>query len=548
MSERQTWHASAFAFILLCTMFGSLGRAEAATVTCPDSNVPYLGQPGAGSLQTSDPQCFDWQGNWVAQAVSIPSRNAGITYQGTVFAPANPAAFGSVLPAVVLIHGLNGAQYDVWWAARYLAGHGYVAIAATVTGTNESYVSVDGKTFTRNGIGPHDYVVALQSMADFLTTGANPYSMYVDPTRIGAAGHSEGARAASGVQDVDSRIGAIVAFDNLTMDLGSGDAGTAIYAPCPALGITFGPSEPITPRRPAMGFASDEPAATCPANTDPAQKEAAWNQWVTYGLDTMEIDFRGTNHMTFAQLGTATAGPTQEQALQLFSYYMTAWFDRYLKNDPLALGDLMASSVLGQPRDLILSSTYLSGVYLPSQNANCINFTTEVCPVNLPLCDVTYSGLYIGSLNISSGTTCISNGTITGNVSQTGGSLVTSNATITGNVFIGGSGSFQLVGTSIRGNLQVQGLTSNSTPNIVCGTNVGGNAALTSNQAPVSMGEASSRCGANTVTNNFSVTNNSAPVQVFDNSVGGAMNCSGNGSIAGYGDTAGSLWNQCSNF
>ena len=526
----------------------SVIEARAATVTCPDSNLPYVGQPGVGSVQSPDPQCFDWQGNWVAQAVAIPSRNAGMTYQGTVFAPANPAAFGGVLPAVVLIHGLNGQQYDVWWAARYLAGHGYVAIAATVTGTNESYTSVDGKTFSRNGIGPHDYVVALQSMADFLTSGGNPYSAYVDPTRIGAAGHSEGARAASGIQDVDSRIGAIVAFDNLTMDLGSGDAGTAIFAPCPALGVTFGPSEPITPRRPALGLASDEPAATCPTNTDPAQKETAWNNWVTYGLDTMEIDFRGTNHMTFAQLGTATGGPTQEQALQWFSYYTTAWFDRYLKGDPLALGDLTATTVLGQPRDSLLSLSYLSGAYLPSQNVSCINFTTAVCPVTLPMCSVTYTGLYIGTLSVSSGRVCILNGTVTGNLSQSGGMLITNNATINGNLSITGGGTFQMVGGSIGGNVQVQGLTPNVTLNVLCGARIGGNAALNGNQAPVSMGEPSTRCGANSVTNNFSVTSNTAPVQIFNNSVGGALNCSGNVVISGYGNSAGSRWNQCAGF
>jgi dienelactone hydrolase len=538
---------AAIAIVTLSLMFGP-GRAVAATTTCPDSNLPYFGQPGIGSYQSPDPQCFDWQGNWTAHAVSIPSRNAGVTYQGTVFAPANPAAFGNVLPAIVLLHGLGGQQYDVWWAARYLAGHGYVAIAATVSGSsNEVYVSADGKTYTRSGIGPDDYVVAMQSMADFLTTTANPYSALVDPARIGAAGHSEGARAASAVQDVDPRFSAVVAFDNLVQDLGAGDAGSAIYAPCAATGISFGPSQPITPRRPALGFASDEPAATCPSNTDSAQKETAWGKWQSYGIDSMEIDFRGTNHMTYAQLGSATE-PMQEQNLELFSFYTGAWFDRYLKNDPLALGDLMATSVFGQPRDNILSLVYLSGAYLPAQKIDCFNFTTETCLARAPACDVTYTGVHAGSLSISGGTTCIVNGTIVGNVSQTGGSLVTSNATINGNLSITGASTFQMVGVAISGNVQVQGLAPNSTPNLICGANVGGNAALVGNQAPVAMGESSQRCAANSIANNFTVTNSVAPVQIFNNSVGGAMNCSGNASITGYGDTAGSLWNQCAAF
>lgn len=58
------------ALVALCFTF-SEEAARAATVTCPDSNLPYFGQPGIGSLQPPDLQCFDWQGNWVAQAVSI---------------------------------------------------------------------------------------------------------------------------------------------------------------------------------------------------------------------------------------------------------------------------------------------------------------------------------------------------------------------------------------------------------------------------------------------------------------------------------------------
>jgi hypothetical protein len=387
----------------------------------------------------------------------------------------------------------------------------------------------------------------MQSMADFLVTGANPYSALVDPARIGAAGHSEGARAASAVQDVDARFGAIVAFDNLTQDLGAGDAGSAIYAPCAATGISFGPPQPITPRKPAMGFASDEPAATCAENTDPAQKETAWSKWRAYGLDSMEIDFRATNHMTFAQIGTATQ-PTQEQELELFSFYTAAWFDRSLKNDPLALGDLTGASVFGVPRDSILSAVYRSGAFLPAQGINCTDFTLAACPAALPACDATYSGTVIGTLSISAGTVCILNGTVTGNISQTGGALVTNNATITGNVSISGASRFQLVGTAIGSNLTVEGLAPGSSANVICGANVSGNATLVGNQSPVAMGESSYRCAANSIGNNFTVLNSVAPVQLFNNAVGRSLNCSGNLAITGYGDTAGSLWNQCAGF
>jgi len=204
--------------------------------------------------------------------------------------------------------------------------------------------------------------------------------------------------------------------------------------------------------------------------------------------------------------------------------------------------------VLGQPRDNILSLSYLSGAYLPAQRINCINFSTESCLVPSPTCNVTYSGLYVGNLSVANGTTCILNGTITGNVSQSGGSLIVNAASIGGNLFITGASSFQIVGTSVSGNVQVQGLAPSANSNLICGTNIGGNAGLVGNQSPIAMGEASTRCGANTVANNFSITNNSALVQLFNDSAGGAMNCSGNISIRGYGDRAGSLWNQCAGY
>src|SRR5439155_17689468 len=141
------------------------------------------------------------------------------------------------LPAIAVLHGLSGKQTNMWWLTRYLAGHGYVALAVSTAGNNAA-----------------NFQNAMKGMVDFLQAPApaNPYAAHIDVTRIGAAGHSAGARATSWIQDTDPAVRTVVALDNLTSDV-NGDSGTYLLAPQCTTGLyTSGlKSVPITPRVPA---------------------------------------------------------------------------------------------------------------------------------------------------------------------------------------------------------------------------------------------------------------------------------------------------------
>ncbi len=206
------------------------------------------------------------------------------------------------------------------------------------------------------------------------------------------------------------------------------------------------------------------------------------------------------------------------------------------------------------------------------------------------VCTVTYSGTVTGNLNISSGTTCITNGDVTGNVTQSGGKLITSNATIGGNLNISGTGTFSIGGSStIYGNLQIQNIPAGAATNQICGATVKGNLQFQHNGTAVQIGSASpSSCAGNSiggdldvqnnsastaiynnavsgnlqdqnntaptqitgnnVHGNLQVQSNSAPTQVFSDTVTNNLQCQNNSSITGGDDTARSIQGQCLTF
>jgi hypothetical protein len=157
---------------------------------------------------------------------------------------------------------------------------------------------------------------------------------------------------------------------------------------------------------------------------------------------------------------------------------------------------------------------------------------------------------------------------VTGNITQTGGSLILSGTTIGGNVQVQGGGTFSFGGSArIVGNLQVQNLPASSTQNQVCGAGVNGNLTYQNSDAPVQIG-ASVICPGNTVGGDLQVGNNSAVVGIVGNMVAGNMQvqnntgsttvsgnnvvknlqCSGNTTITGNGNTALQKQGQCTAF
>jgi lysophospholipase L1-like esterase len=184
-------------------------------------------------------------------------------------------------------------------------------------------------------------------------------------------------------------------------------------------------------------------------------------------------------------------------------------------------------------------------------------------------CNGTFSGTFVGNLSVSKGQTCMFlQGGVTGNITQSGGNLILSGTTVGGNVQVQGGGAFSIGSfTRIVGNLQVQNLPASATPNALCGMTVNGNLTYQNNAASVEIGTVPA-CSGNMVGGNLQVGNNTANVGIVGNIVKGNLQvqndtgqtivsnnnvakdlqCSGNTTISGSGNTASQKQGQCAPF
>jgi pimeloyl-ACP methyl ester carboxylesterase len=285
---------------------------------------------------------YGWMGPSVSETVTIPSLThpSGITdYQGTILRPPDGGYYQGARPVVLLQHGLGGNQCAQWWTAQDLAGHGYVAIVWTApqgANTTEAFFNA---------------VDAMRSAIAFVPTPANPYSANSDSSRIALAGHSLGSIVASYVQqDADPGVRTVVALDNLRRWV-NGDPGGAVFE-CTANQVLE-----ITPRVPAIGFAKDAPCDARPDYAPADLKQAGFLWWREHGVPSMELVMAGFDHLAFAT-------PGSEQQHRELGYFIQAWLDHWLLNDPDADSRLLADTVLGVPTASLLSTKFLSGAYL----------------------------------------------------------------------------------------------------------------------------------------------------------------------------------------
>ena len=296
---------------------------------------------------------FTQPGKSVFLPVTVPPG-----YAGTLYRPANTTAFPGHRPAVVLAHGNGGNQCALAWAARLLAAHGYVALTftrATTEPTMQQKVA--------------DHTLAVRQAAAYLRSPANPWHAYIDPTRLGLAGHSLGARAVSSAQQGTPGVRAIVALDNL-MGFQLGDPGIPLACPSP-------PTGPITPRVPALGFASDVPCLSDPATTD---KLSGFRTWKAAGKPTMELVMRHFVHLDFTgQFAETPANAGRVQKLRRTGYYLLAWFDRWLGGDVTANARLLSHTPLGVPVAQMFSArpaaAYRSAGFIPGA-IDCADLVT----------------------------------------------------------------------------------------------------------------------------------------------------------------------------
>lgn len=346
-----------------------------------------------------DPRLQPWaDGSGIVEPVIYTSRS-GATMSGHVWATRSGPA---KRPGIIIINGsIVGFEQAYHYAAQALAKAGFVVMTFDVQGEGMSDqfgeapdqledafagVPILGLAGPQGGLGGNGlpfydggadalnfflstpdraYIPVasrttstshgakqLRRVASGLNNPYNPYWKMLDPTRIGLAGHSYGAVAASWLAQEDPRVTTAVAWDALCLPVSpSPDEVTAFTTapvnrigllPAPALygfssqcfGAPAGPAPTVT--KPAMGITSDYLLAPAPYLAPPnsSNKGVASLTYSQKGLDTASIVIAGGTHYEFNDIPVAL--PATLRGIDLVTWYTTAWFSKYLKRDPKA--------------------------------------------------------------------------------------------------------------------------------------------------------------------------------------------------------------------
>jgi dienelactone hydrolase len=329
-----------------------------------------------GNGCAGDVRLYNWAANGygIVRPVLFTARN-GATLSGHVWATvAGPAK----RPGIVITNGSVQADEQMYWyAAQTLAKDGYVVLTFDPQGQGQSDTygaapdqnegfpaQSDGRPFydgTEDALNyllstpqhPYEPVPSCSTgtshaakqnarVAAGLDSAYNPFWQLLDTSEIGLAGHSYGAVGVSYIAQWDSRVKAVVAWDNLggpspQSTISGGPSGTSTSIgeqPCPA-----NPADrttvPIT--KPALGMSADYFLPPTP-NTSLPDPRAKTNESYAYskaGVDTGQIVIRGGSHLDFSWIpnqafGASLRGP------DIVDWYTSAWFDKYLKHDPSA--------------------------------------------------------------------------------------------------------------------------------------------------------------------------------------------------------------------
>jgi len=163
-------------------------------------------------------------------------------------------------------------------------------------------------------------------VGDGLAAANNPFWEHVDPQRIGIAGHSLGAGAVSYIGQIDDRVDAIVAWDNLRAPNSHPD--------CPSGSASRPDDPPIT--KPAIGMSNDYGLTPTPntADPDPESKSAGFDAYKAEGVDSMQVNTRGGTHFEYSFIPGMTVHPLGLATLRgpdMAIWYTTAWFDKHVK-------------------------------------------------------------------------------------------------------------------------------------------------------------------------------------------------------------------------
>lgn len=298
-----------------------------------------------------DIRLYDWdaKGYGLVEPVLFTNRS-GATISGHVWAT---RAGPSKRPLVVITSGaIQATEQMYWWAAQTLAKSGYIVLTSDPQNQGQSDTFGEGND-RLSGAGSQltfdTYYDGTQDALDFMLStpsdpycprpsranishcekqqrrvGAgldaahNPYWKLVDASQIGLAGHSAGAQGVSYMGQLDKRVDAVVAWDN-------------ICEPKTCLNKPPGPAP--APRVPTLGFSEDYVAAVVPnpffTLLGPSKKFSAAR------IDNGQIMINGGTHFEYSYIPFPIFTATL-RGIHMTAWYTNAWFDKYLKGDPTA--------------------------------------------------------------------------------------------------------------------------------------------------------------------------------------------------------------------
>lgn len=366
INERaQTDYTPEFNALLL--QRGLENQAQAAGITASDGPTREFGRDFSGNLCANamngcagDVRLYDWNG--IVEPVLFTARN-GSTLSGRVWMTEDGP---KRRPGVVITNGSVQAPETLYWfAAQTLAKAGYVVMTWDPQG--QGYSDTYGDGVDRNDGVPSQqgrpFYDGTEDALDFFfsspakpyvprpscTTGTshadkqaarvqdgrssafNPLHARLNTGKVGIVGHSLGAAAVSYVGQLDPRVKAVVAYDNLRDP--SDDA--AVAQEC-ASGSSPRP-DTVPLRVPALGMAADYGLTPMPftGDPDPLEKSEASRAASAAGLDSGELVIRGGTHYEFSFIPNPGFGATR-RGIDLTAWYTVAWMDKQLRSDPTA--------------------------------------------------------------------------------------------------------------------------------------------------------------------------------------------------------------------
>nr|MBA2347117.1 hypothetical protein [Solirubrobacterales bacterium] len=323
-------------------------------------------------------RAYDWstRGAGLATPVSWVARN-GSVISGHVWATAEGPA---KRPGVVLTTGSVQAPEELYWTQiQTLAKAGYVVLTWDVQGQGYSDTfgegedrmdgvpSQSGRPFYDGTEDALDFFFStpekpyaprpscmtgtshvdkqVDRLGRGLSSAYNPFAALLDTRRVGIVGQSLGAGAVSYIGQLDPRVKAIVAWDNLRAQP---TTATAPPATCDS-GSSPRPAQ-LAQTKPSLGISNDYGLTPQPnfSEPDPDGKTGASKILSAAGTDSMQLVIRGGTHYESLNIPNPAFGATL-RGTDLTSFYALAWMDRYVRGDESATARLLTERWRNDP-------------------------------------------------------------------------------------------------------------------------------------------------------------------------------------------------------